>query len=67
MNILSDYLFCRVHGKHLVNLNFVEQYVKGRGGRLILSDGKEVMVSEGRKKEFVEKLKQIAHSLPDKR
>lgn len=67
MDILPDYLFCRVHSKHLVNLNCVDQYIKGRGGRIILKDGKEIEVSEGKKKEFIESLKQLAHSLPDKK
>lgn len=67
MEILPEHLFCRVHSKHLVNLNYVEQYIKGRGGRIILKDGKEIEVSEGKKKEFLERLKQLAHSLPDKK
>ncbi|MCZ4694226.1 LytR/AlgR family response regulator transcription factor [Ancylomarina euxinus] len=67
MDILPEHLFCRVHSKHLVNLNFVDQYIKGRGGRIILNDGKEIEVSEGKKKEFLERLKQLAHSLPDKK
>ena len=67
MDILPEYLFCRVHSKHLVNLNCVDQYIKGRGGRIILKDGKEIEVSEGKKKEFLERLKQLAHSLPDKK
>ncbi len=67
MDILPEHLFCRVHSKHLVNLNFVDQYVKGRGGRVRLKDGKEIEVSEGKKKEFIERLKQLAHSLPEKR
>jgi two-component system LytT family response regulator len=67
MDILPEHLFCRVHSKHLVNLNFVDQYIKGRGGRFILKDGKEIEVSEGKKKEFIERLKQLAHSLPEKK
>ncbi|WP_195715229.1 LytTR family DNA-binding domain-containing protein [Ancylomarina sp. 16SWW S1-10-2] len=67
MDILPEHLFCRVHNKHLVNLNFVEQYIKGRGGRIILKDGKEIEVSEGKKKDFIESLKKFAHSLPDKK
>jgi two-component system LytT family response regulator len=67
MDILPEHLFCRVHSKHLVNLNYVDQYIKGRGGRIVLKDGKEIEVSEGKKKEFIDRLKQLAHSLPDKK
>lgn len=62
--ILPSELFCRVHSKNLVNLNYVQQYVKGRGGRVLLSDGSELDVSEGKKSEFLKKLKKIAHFLP---
>nr|WP_320118594.1 LytTR family DNA-binding domain-containing protein [uncultured Marinifilum sp.] len=62
--ILPSELFCRVHSKNLVNLNYVQQYVKGRGGRVLLSNGSELDVSEGKKSEFLKKLKQIAHFLP---
>lgn len=61
--ILPPELFCRVHSKHLVNLNFVSQYIKGRGGRIVLTNGKEVEVSESKKKDFLNRLKQLAHSL----
>lgn len=63
--ILSDMNFCRVHSKHLVNLNFVVHYVKGRGGHLILSDEKQVDVSESKKKEFLVRLKSLARTLPE--
>ncbi|WP_180335796.1 LytR/AlgR family response regulator transcription factor [Labilibaculum filiforme] len=62
-DILPAEIFCRVHSKHLVNLNYVSQYIKGRGGRIILSSGKEVEVSESKKKDFLKRLKYLAHSL----
>jgi len=55
-SILSDTYFCRVHNKHIVNLNFIKKYVKGRGGYVELIDGSSVDVSEGRKKDFIERL-----------
>lgn len=63
--ILPADVFCRVHSKHLINLNFVSHYIKGRAGRLVLLDGKEIDVSEGKKAEFIKKLKNLAHFLPD--
>jgi len=56
-------VFCRVHSKHLVNLNFVQEYIKGRGGKIRLQDDTHIDVSERKKKEFIEKLKKIAYSL----
>lgn len=55
-SILCDTNFFRIHNKHIVNLNYIVKYVKGRGGYVELSDGSKVDVSEGRKKDFIEKL-----------
>ncbi len=57
--ILSESHFCRLHNKHIVNLNYIKKYVKGRGGYVELTDGSQVDVSEGRKKDFIEKLNQF--------
>jgi len=54
--MLSNSHFCRIHNKHLVNIKFVKKYVKGRGGHVILHDGTNVDVSDGRKKNFLDKL-----------
>ena len=62
IKLLPEHLFCRIHKKHLINLNFVKQYVKGRGGHVILQDGSKVEVSERKKKEFIESLKYFAYS-----
>ncbi|NQY08967.1 MAG: response regulator transcription factor [Flavobacteriales bacterium] len=55
---LSDYDFVRVHKSHIVNINFVKQYKKGKGGEVILSDGSYVRVSPTRKKDFLDKFSQ---------
>lgn len=62
-NILSDVSFVRVHSKHLVNLLFVKKYEKGKGGYVIFHDGSHAEVSEGKKKHFLQKLKEYAKSL----
>ncbi|MDX9906358.1 MAG: LytTR family DNA-binding domain-containing protein [Bacteroidales bacterium] len=62
--ILHDVDFCRVHHKHLINLKYVSHYNKGKGGIVIMKDKSEADVSENRKKEFLERLKQYAHHLP---
>ncbi len=56
--MLSSSHFCRIHNKHLVNLKFINKYVKGRGGHVLLNNGEKVDVSDGRKKKFLEKLSQ---------
>jgi two-component system LytT family response regulator len=58
--LLSQSHFCRIHNKHIVNLKFIKKYIKGRGGFVLLNDGSHVDVSDGRKKEFIEKLNKYA-------
>ena len=50
---LSDSSFARVHKSYLVNVNEIKKYVKGKGGSVVLSNGKEVMVSASRKAELL--------------
>jgi len=46
---LNDSSFARVHKSYLVNVNEVVKYKKGKGGSVVLSNGKEVMVSASKK------------------
>ncbi len=50
---LSDSSFARVHKSYLVNVNEVTKYVKGKGGSVILSNGKQIMVSASKKSELL--------------
>ncbi|MGY0393480.1 LytR/AlgR family response regulator transcription factor [Bizionia sp. KMM 8389] len=50
---LSDSHFSRVHKSYLVNVNAVVKYVKGKGGSLVLSNGKQISVSASRKASFL--------------
>ena len=51
--LLSEFDFLRVHKSHLINLQYVKRYIKGKGGQLIMSDDSEVEVSQGKKKELL--------------
>jgi len=53
--VLTDFDFVRVHKSHIVNLNCVKHYKKGKGGYITLSDGSMVDISPARKKSFLEK------------
>lgn len=55
-DILSDYNFFRVHNSHLVNLSFVKNYHKGKGGYLVMTDNAEIEVSIRRKDELLKRL-----------
>ena len=52
-DLLPDFDFFRVHAAHLVNINFIARYVRGRGGHLVLQDGTVVKVAVNRKSDFL--------------
>jgi two-component system LytT family response regulator len=56
-DILPANTFCRLHHSHIVNLNYITKYYKGRGGYVELSDGTTVEVSTRKKDDFLEKFK----------
>lgn len=51
--ILADSGFARIHKSYLVNVNEITKYVKGKGGSVILSNGKELSVSASRKADLL--------------
>ena len=53
--LLSEFGFMRVHRSHLINLDDVAKYNKGKGGYITLSDSTNIDVSASKKKEFLEK------------
>jgi len=53
---LSAYGFCRIHRSYLVNLEYVKRYIKGKGGSVILDNGKELQVAYTRKANFLERM-----------
>ena len=53
--VLNDFGFMRIHRSHLINLNYVTAYKKGKGGYVTMKDGSSVDVSPTKKKEFVER------------
>ena len=57
--VLQDYGFFRIHYSHIVNLNFVEKYHKGRGGSVVMLDQKEIEVSVRRRDDFLQRMKDI--------
>lgn len=50
---LTESGFARVHKSYLVNVNEVTKYNKGKGGSVVLSNGKEIMVSASKKSDLL--------------
>jgi two-component system LytT family response regulator len=57
-NLLGDFDFLRVHKSHMVNLQYIRQYLRGKGGQLVMEDGAVVEVSANRKQELMERFRQ---------
>jgi two-component system LytT family response regulator len=50
---LEGFPFARIHKSYLVNVNEVVRYKKGKGGSVVLSNGRELSVSASRKRELL--------------
>jgi two-component system LytT family response regulator len=50
---LSQFSFARIHKSYLVNVNEVIKYKKGKGGSVVVSNGKELLVSASKKKDLL--------------
>lgn len=58
--ILPAEFFCRIHHSHLVNMSFVEKYVRSRnGGMLILNDNTVLVVSQRKRNDVMEKFTRL--------
>jgi two-component system LytT family response regulator len=58
-DMLKDHQFLRVHQSHLVNTNFIKEFVKGDGGYLMMHDGSSVPVSTRKRNSVVEALNSL--------
>lgn len=52
-NLLTEYGFLRTHKSHLLNLDHIVKYKKGKIGEAIMSDGSNVLVASSSKKELM--------------
>ncbi len=50
---LSSSGFCRIHRSTIINIDHVKKYNKGKGGFVTLISGKQLDVSQSRKKNFL--------------
>ena len=55
-SLLPANTFIRIHHHTLVNINFVDKYIKGRGGYVVLKNGQTLAVSSRKKDTFFDKL-----------
>lgn len=54
---LPSSIFFRVHNGHLVNMNHIEKIIKGHGGSVVMTDGRELEIAVRRKEDFLAAIK----------
>jgi two-component system LytT family response regulator len=55
--LLPATIFCRIHHAHLINLEYIKAYHKGRGGYVEMLSGATIEVSVRRKEEFLNRFR----------
>jgi two-component system LytT family response regulator len=56
-DLLQDYDFFRVHHSYIVNRQYIENYIRGEGGEIVMHGSLRIPVSRRKKDEFLEWLK----------
>jgi two-component system, LytTR family, response regulator len=57
--LLSGTTFMRVHKSFLINLLHIEEYVRGEGGSVLMTNGMEIEISRRKKDQFLAKCKEL--------
>jgi two-component system LytT family response regulator len=53
-DMLPPEVFIRIHHSTIINKNYVEKYIRGEGGQVLMQDGKVLDVSKRKKAEFIQ-------------
>jgi two-component system LytT family response regulator len=51
--MLVPYRFFRVHHSHLINLNYIQKYIRGDGGQVVMQTGETIDVARRKKDDFL--------------
>ncbi|AXY75603.1 DNA-binding response regulator [Paraflavitalea soli] len=54
---LPPAIFFRIHNSHLINLNYVKKYYKGKGGYVEMINGQSLEVSFRKRDEFLDRIR----------
>ena len=55
-SLLEPYQFYRIHHSHLVNLKYIQRYIRGDGGQIVMQNGDTIDVARRKKEEFLKLL-----------
>ncbi|HEV2483217.1 MAG TPA: LytTR family DNA-binding domain-containing protein [Puia sp.] len=54
--LLPEAIFCRIHNSHIINMQKIQKYQKGRGGQVIMEDGTAIEVAIRRRQDFLQRI-----------
>jgi len=57
--LLLKYNFFRIHHKHLINLSHLKEYIKGKGGQVVMVDHSVLDVSVRKKNDFLQRIEHM--------
>ena len=57
--LLADCNFIRIHKSYVINLEHVREYIRGEGGTVVLSNGRQLEVSRRKKEAFINRMKEF--------
>ena len=57
--MLADHSFIRVHQSHLINSQFIQEFVKIDGGYIVMTDGAEVPVSSRKRSTVMQMISEL--------
>ena len=55
-SILPENEFCRLHRSHLINIRYIQKYIRTDGGYILMQDGTQVEISRRKKDDFLRML-----------
>jgi two-component system, LytTR family, response regulator len=51
--LLLPYHFYRIHNSHVINLSYIQKYIRANGGQVMMQDGTVIDVARRKKEEFL--------------
>lgn len=54
--LLPPLIFIRIHHSYIINKKFIQRYIKGEGGQVVMSNNKMLDVSRRKKEEFMKSI-----------
>ncbi|MEI9947370.1 MAG: LytTR family DNA-binding domain-containing protein [Chitinophagaceae bacterium] len=51
--LLPAEIFIRIHNSYIINKNYLEKYIRGEGGQVVLSNGTVLDVAKRKKSQFL--------------